>query len=282
MAGSDMVYVTLAPTGTPSQDTIEGVAKILNKDAFAARVLLNSKIPKVAGYYPDMPAAELIAQGLSSLGYPVIICHDSELRQRSRDRFRAHTLQLRERDVAFRDKVGQTRMIGEGSLFLILRVTARTHTEKQAETRGSEGDTNTTTQNTGKGIMPGNINIPATLMTGIPIMKKTREKAKVQSVHYAEFVRLYDRSSVEPVVEILQSDFDYSSLGEKKALSSSQNLSILITEFKARFPQAILDSRLTEQFRVDVPFATPEDEVEINSRLIYLHHRAGSGSSASA
>jgi len=275
MAGSDMVYVTLAPTGTPSQDTIEGVAKILNKDAFAARVLLNSKIPKVAGYYPDMPAAELIAQGLSSLGYPVIICHDSELRQRSRDRFRAHTLQLRERDVAFRDKVGQTRMIGEGSLFLILRVTARTHTEKQV-------DVSATAQNSGKSIIPGNINLPATLMTGIPIMKKTKEKAKVQSVHYAEFVRLYDRSSVEPVVEILQSDFDYSSLGEKKALSSSQNLSILITEFKARFPQAILDSRLTEQFRVDVPFATPEDEVEINSRLIYLHHRAGSGSSASA
>jgi hypothetical protein len=270
--GKDVVYVTLSPTGTPSQGVIESIAKILNKDVFAARALLNGKIPKVAGYYPDMQTAEPVAQGLRSLGYPVIICHDSELRQRSRERFRAHTLQLGERDVAFRDNGGQTRTIGEGSLFLILRGTIRTHTEKQV-------DVSATAQNSGKSIMPGSINLPATLMTGIPIMKKTKEKPKVESVQYTEFVRLYDRTSPEPIVEILQSSFDYSSLGDKKALSSSQNLNIIITELKSRFPQAILDSRLTERFRVDVPFATPGDEVEINSRLIYLHHRAGNGPS---
>ncbi len=97
-----------------------------------------------------------------------------------------------------------------------------------------------------------------------------------------EFLWLYDRTSPEPVVEILQSSFDYSSLGDKKALSSSQNLNIIITELKNRFPQAILDSRLTERLKVDVPFATPEDELEINSRLIYLHLRAGSGPGAPA
>jgi hypothetical protein len=275
MAGSDVVYVTLTPTGTPSQGVIEGVAKVLKKDVFAARILLNSKIPKVAGHYPDMQTAESVAQGLRSLGYAVIICHDSELRQCSRDRFRAHTIQLGERDVAFRDKGVQTRTFEEGSLFLILRGTIRTHTEKQIDAKA-------TARNTGKSIMPGNINLPATLVTGIPIMKKTKEKAKEESVRYQDFVRLYDRTSLEPIVEILQSSFDYSSLGDKKALSSSQNLSIIITELKTRFPLAILDSRLTERFRVDVPFATPDDEVEINSRLIYLHHRAGSGPSGAA
>jgi len=275
MAGSGVLYVTLAPKGTPGQDAIEAVAKILKKDVFAARVLLNSKIPKVAGYYPDTQTAESIAEGLRSLGYLVIVCHDSELRQRSPGRFRAHTLQLGERDVSFRDKGVQTRTIGEGSLFLILRGTIRIHTEKQV-------DVSATAQNSGKSIMPGSINLPATLMTGIPIMKKTKEKPKVESVQYTEFVRLYDRMSPEPIVEILQSSFDYSSLGDKKALSSSQNLNIIITELKTRFPQAILDSRLTERFRADVPFATPGDEVEINSRLIYLHHRAGSDPSAPA
>jgi hypothetical protein len=273
MASSDVVYVTLAPKGTPSQDAIEAVAKILKKDVFAARVLLNSKIPKVAAYYPDIPTAESIAQGLRSLGYLVIVCHDSELRLRSRERFRAHTLHLGERDVAFRDKGGQTRMIEEGSLFLILRGTVRTYAEKQVEMTDTKVDAKTTLQN---------INLPATLMTGIPIMKKTKEKAKVQSVQYGEFLWLYDRTSLEPIVEILQSGFDYSSLGDKKALSSSQNLNIIVTELKTRFPQAILDSRLTERFRVDVPFATPDDEVEINSRLICLHHRAESGRSGAA
>lgn len=281
MADIDVVYVTLAPTGAPSQGVVEAVAKILNKDVFAMRAVLNGKIPKVAGYYPDMPTAESVAQGLKSLGYPVIICHDSELRQRPAGRFNAHTLQLGERDVSFRDKGGQTTTFEEGSLFLIIRGTIRTHTEKQGGASGAAADASATPQNTGKGIIPRNINVAATLMTGIPIMKKTKEKPKVQSVHYGEFLWLYNRTSLEPIVEIIQSSFDYSSLGDKKALSSSQNMKVIVTELKTRFPQAILDSRLTERFRADVPFATPEDEVEINSRLIYLHHRAGSGHSTS-
>jgi hypothetical protein len=283
MAGSDVVYVTLAPTGMSSKAVIESVAKILNKDVFAARALLNSKIPKVAGYYPDIQTAEPVAQGLKSLGFTVIVCHDSELRRSSPARFRAHTLQLGKRDVAFRDKGGQTRTFEEGSLFLILRGTTRTHAEKRAGMTGPGVNESATLgqREPGGSKSEMSINLPATLMTGIPIMKKTKEKAKVQSVQYGEFVRLYDRTLLDPIVEILQSDFDYSSLGDKKALSSSQNLSILITELKTRFPQAILDSRLTERFRADMPFATPEDEIEINSRLIYLHHRAGSGHSTS-
>jgi hypothetical protein len=277
MAGSDVIYVTLDPTRTPAEGLVERVAKILSKDVFAVRVLLNGKIPKVAGHYPDLPTAELIARDLRSLGYQVIICHDSELRQRSPGRFRAHTLQLGERDVSFRDKGVQTRTFEEGSLFLILRGTIRTHTDKVIGTRGNQVDTSATEQKVTR-----SINIPATLVTGIPIIKTTKEKAKVESVQYGEFLWLYDRTSLEPVVEILQSSFDYSSLGDKKALSSSQNLNIIITELKNRFPQAILDSRLTERFKVDVPFATPEDELEINSRLIYLHHRAASGPSAPA
>jgi len=275
--GKDVVYVTLAPTGTPSQSVIERVAKILNKDVFAVRVLLNAKIPKVAGHYPDLQTAESAAQDLRSLGYQVSMCRDSELRQRSPGRFRAHTLQLGEREVSFRDKGGQTRTFEEGSLFLILRGTVRTHTGKEIGTRGNKADASATAQKS-----TVSINIPATLVTGIPIMKTTKEKAKVESVQYGEFLWLYDRTSLEPIVEILQSSFDYSSLGDKKALSSSQNLNIIITELKTRFPQAILDSRLTEHFRADVPFAAPGDEVEINSRLIYLHHRAASGPSASA
>jgi hypothetical protein len=277
MAGSDVIHVTLDPTRTPAEGLVERVAKILNKDVFAVRVLLNAKIPKVAGHYPDLQTAESIAQNLRSLGYQVIMCRDSELRQRSPGRFRAHTLQLGERDVSFRDKGVQTRTIGEGSLFLVLKGTIRTYTGKAAGTRGNEVDTSATEQKVTR-----SINIPATLMTGMPIIKTTKEKAKVESVKYGEFLWLYDRTSPEPVVEIVQSDFDYSSLGDKKALSSSQNLNIIITELKTRFPQAILDSRLTERFRVDVPFATPDDEVEINSRLICLHHRAESGRSGAA
>ena len=277
MVGTDVIHVTLDPTRTPAEGLVERVAKILNKDVFAVRVILNGKIPKVAGHYPDLPTAESVAQDLRSLGYQVVMCRDLELRQRSRERFRAHTLQLEERKVSFRDKGGQTRTFEEGNLFLILRGTIKTRTGKVIGTRGNEVDASATEQKVTR-----SINIPATLMTGIPVIKTTKEKAKVESVQYGEFLWLYDRASLEPVVEILQSSFDYSSLGDKKALSSSQNLNIIMTELKNRFPQAILDSRLTEHFRADVPFATLDDEVEINSRLIYLHHRAASDPGAPA
>ena len=277
MVGTDVIHVTLDPTRTPAEGLVEKVAKILNKDVFAVRAILNGKIPKVARHYPDPQTAESVAQDLRSLGYQVIMCRDSELRQRSRERFRAHTLQLGERKVSFRDKGGQTRTFEEGNLFLILRGTIKTRTGKVIGTRGNEVDASATEQKVTR-----SINIPATLMTGIPVIKTTKEKAKVESVQYGEFLWLYDRASLEPVVEILQSSFDYSSLGDKKALSSSQNLNIIMTELKNIFPQAILDSRLTEHFRADVPFATLDDEVEINSRLIYLHHRAASDPGAPA
>jgi len=277
MAGTDVVHVTLDPTRTPAEGLVERVAKILNKDVFAVRAILNGKIPKVAGHYSDPQTAESVAQDLRSLGYQVVMCRDSELRQRSHERFRAHTLQLGERKVSFRDKGGQSRTLEEGNLFLILRGTIKTRTGKEIGTRGNQVDASATEQKVTR-----SINIPATLMTGIPVIKTTKEKTKVESVQYGEFLWLYDRASLEPVVEILQSSFDYSSLGDKKALSSSQNLNIIMTELKNRFPQAILDSRLTEHFRADVPFATLDDEVEINSRLIYLHHRAASGPGAPA
>lgn len=276
MAGSDMVYVTLAPTGAPSQDVIERVAKMVNKDLFATRVLLTGKIPKIVGHYPDTQTAEPIAQGLRSLGLPVIVCRDSELRGGPSPGFRAHTMKLGEQDVAFWDKGGQTRTFDAGSLFLVLKGTIRTYTDKVPGTRGNEVDPRATGQTAAKPVTKS-INIPATLMTGIPIMKTTKEKANLQSVQYGDFVRLYDRTSLEPIVEIVQTGFDYSSLGNKKALSSSENLGILVKEMRSRFPQAILDSRLTEHFKVDVPFATPEDEIEINSRLICLHYRDAAG-----
>ena len=56
--------------------------------------------------------------------------------------------------------------------------------------------------------------------------------------------------------------------------ASLENLNTLVTELRNRFPGAVFDSRLTEHFGVDVAFATPGDEIEINCKLIYLCHQA--------
>jgi hypothetical protein len=87
-------------------------------------------------------------------------------------------------------------------------------------------------------------------------------------------VRFYDRESSEPIVEILQYEFDYSFLGVKIALSSLANFNALVTKIREISPQAIFDDRLTELFKADVPFSTPWENVDINCKLIYLHHQA--------
>ena len=256
MTGHDMVHIAIAPPDALEAGLAEKVAAIVNKDLFGTRLLLGAKIPRIVGHYQTLQSAQSIAQSLRSLGLVAVVCHDSELRQPSSGRFRAHTLELGEGETTFRDRGRQARVIEAKSVFLILKGRVQTHTEEE------------TTSSKMK------FSLPATLLTGgIPIWRRVEEKSKNQSVQTDCFVRLYDRKSPEPSVEIFQLDFDYSGLGAKMA-SSLENLNTLVTELRNRFPEAVFDSRLTEHFGVDVPFATPGDEIEINCKLIYLCHQA--------
>ena len=166
-------------------------------------------------------------------------------------------MELGEREVTFKDKAGETRRIKAQDVFLIINGTMRTHIET-ATTRVRK-----------------KFNLRASLMTGgIPIWDRVKEKTKSVSTETQSFVRLYGRNSLVPSVEIFQNSFDYSFLGAQMASSSLTNLSITITELKSRFPDAVFDDRLKESLGVDMPFATPTDEIEINCKLVCLNLRA--------
>jgi hypothetical protein len=264
MAGHDMVHVAIAPPDALEAGLAEKVAPIVKKDLFGARLLLGSKIPRIVGHYQTLQAAESIAQSLRSLGLVAVVCPDSELRRLSPGRFRAHTLELGKREITFRDRGRQARVIEAKSVVLILKGMVQTQTETETTTSKMK------------------FSMSATLLTGgIPIWRRVEEKTKSQSVQTDLFVRLYDRKSPEPGVEIFQQDFDYSGLGAKIA-SSLENLNTLITELRNRSPEAVFDSRLMEHFGVEVPFATPADEIEINCKLIYLYHQAAGSPGPSA
>lgn len=258
-----MVHVAIAPPDALEAGLAEKVAPIVKKDLFGTRLLLGSKIPRIVGHYQTLQAAESIAQSLRSLGLVAVVCRDSELRRPSPGRFKAHTLELGKGEITFRDRGRQARVIEAKSVFLILKGRVQIHTEKE---------TTTTTMK---------FSLSTTLLTGIPVWRKVEEKTKNQSVQTDFFVRLYDRKSPEPGVEIFQQDFDYSGLGAKMA-SSIENMDTLVTELRNRFPEAVFDSRMTEHFGVEVPFATPGDEIEINCKLIYLCHQAAGSPGPSA
>jgi len=259
VADSDVVYVAVAPKDKLEAGLAEKVASIVGKDLSGTRVLLNSKIPRILGHYSTIQAAESIAEKLRSLGLVAVVCHRNELCQPSSVRLKAHTLKLNGGEITFWAKGRQERVIAAERVFLILKGTLQTHVEREITRTKRE------------------INLAAMALTGIPIMRKVEDKTKEQSNQTEDFARVYGWTSPEPMVEIFQNDFDYSSLGKKKAFSSLENMNIVVAELRSTFPAAVFDGRLTKRITVDVPFATPLDEIEINSKLIYLCHRAVSG-----
>jgi len=260
MAGHDIVHVAIAPPDMAEESLVKGVAAIINKDLYGTRLLLAGKIPRIVAHYETIQEAESIVQSLRALGLVAIVCNDLELRKTSSVSFMAHTLKLGEGEIIFWDKVDQVKKMKAENVFLILKGTRQTHTEKDAIKTKMK------------------FSLPATLLTGgIPIWRRTKEGINDLSVQTECYVRLYDRKSSQPCVEIFQYDFDYSFLATKLAPSSLTNLNTVITELRNTFTQAVFDDRLTEYFGVEVPFATSRDKIEINCKLVYLYHKALSG-----
>ncbi len=265
MAEYDIVHVAIAPPDMLEANLVEKVAAIVNKDIYGIRLLLAGKIPRIVAHYQTRQEAESVAQKLRTLGLVAFACNDSDLRKPSSPSFRPHNLKLGEGEVTFWNKGGEaTRMTAE-NVFLILQGTMQTRTEKAA---------------TGTRLK---FSLPATVLTGgIPIWRKEKEKSRDVSIKTESFVRLYDRRSPEPSVEISQHNFDYSFLGKKMASSSLTNLSALIAELRSTFPQAVLDDNLTKFFAARIPSVAPQESTEANCKLIYLYHQAVSSLDLSA
>jgi hypothetical protein len=251
-----MVYVAIAPPETLEVNLTKKAAAIIGKDLYEAHLLLSGKIPRIIAHYDTMQMAEFTAQNLRALGLVAIVCSDSELRKPS-PIHRAQTLRFEERAVLFRDKRGQARRMKAKNMFLILKGTIQSYAEKATiKTRMK-------------------FNLLATVMTGgIPIWRRVKEKTREMSTQTECFVRLYDRSSTAPAMEILQHSFDYSCLGTKMASSSVTNLDILLTGLRNTFSQATFDDRLTEPCGADIPFTSPRENIEIKCKLIYFYHQA--------
>jgi hypothetical protein len=119
------------------------------------------------------------------------------------------------------------------------------------------------------------LNITATLLTGgIPIIKKVKKKETTRSHQNVSFLRLYGRTSPEPVVEIQQQNFNYSFLGSEMASSASANYVIAVRKIREAFLRAIFDDSLIEPFGASMAATMAQDSIEANCKLIYWYHRA--------
>jgi hypothetical protein len=257
MAGLDVIDIAIAPPDALEESLVEKVAAIINKDIYGTRLQLAGKIPRIIARHQNAEVAKAMVQNLSALGIVAFMYKHSELLKPSVGPFRAHSLKRMEGKVTFWDNSSVERSIQTGNVFLILQGTIQTYIENES------------TKTRMKFSLPRTI-----LLGGIPVWRPVKEKTKDVAVQTVCFIRLYERSSMEPSIEILQHNFDYSFLGQKMTSSSLPNLSATAAELRNAFPRAAFDDRLTRSLGASIPFPSPEDSIETNCRLIYLYYQA--------
>ncbi len=254
MAGYEVVHVAVAAPNIPEPEIIQKAATIVNKDPYQTRLLLSGGIPRLIAHYHSMQEAESTAQNLRDLGLIAFIFKYPELRKPSKT-FTAHTMEFLEGETLFRDKGGQQKRIVPSDVFLILKGSLQTSDEAE------------TTETKRK------INWGATLLTCVPIYRTVKEKISSGTVREEPIVRLYDRESSEPAVQMSQHGMAYSFLGAQIAPSSLANFNTVVARLRELFPRASFDDSLIKPPKSNMS----PDDLELNCKLLYLYHKAKSG-----
>jgi hypothetical protein len=253
MTEQKIVHVALNPPELLGASLVKQVAVILNREVSEARLLLSGRIPKIIAHFDNAETAESVVKNLLSLGLMAFTIDDTELYKplKSAAEFRAHSLRIEEGQVRFLAQNGAEKIIETHDLFLILYGKMNIPiTTKSTQTRMK-------------------FSMPATLMTGgIPVWRRSQENVEGVSFQTEYFVRLYDRISSDPEIEVFESSFDYAFLGGEIAPSSSENLRLLVAELRKTFPATIVDSRLTEGTPV-----MQGSEMQNTCKLIFLFRR---------
>jgi hypothetical protein len=256
MSQSNIVHVAVVPPKSLDADVAKMVASLVNKEIFDTRLLLAGEIPRIIAHDTDIDRANSIARNIRDAGLVAFVCGDSELRNHSAG-FVAHTVKPGEGEVLFRDKVGRESKVETGDIFLILKGRMRSHRREEISTTKIK------------------INVPATvLMGGFPIMRRVTKKTGREALQLDDFVKIYDRRSPHPRIEMSQNHIDYAFLGPRLTSSVPANFPIVVAKLREWFPQAIFDERLTKPFKTDLPTASPREALEITCKLIYLCHLA--------
>ena len=270
MAEGEIVYVAIVPPSSPDDNLVKGVAEVIGKDPYQTRLLLVGSIPRIVARCTGMQTAESMAQGLKALKLVAILSKEEELRKPHQG-LKAQTMNFGAGEVVFRQADGKETALKAGDVFLMIKGMRPYSPAGEALIQETQGKTRR------------KLNVRMTLLTGgIPIFTKVKVKSKAADAQAEWFVRLYGRSSPEPSAEILQHSVNYAFLEAEMATSSLTNFMNVLNRLKKAFPQALFDERLVRSFGVDIPATSDEEDIEINCRLIYLHHLAVSGSKPAA
>lgn len=249
MNGHDIFHVIITSPSAVDLELTEQVASVLELEPYIIRPLLSATLPKVVAQYPTRQLADSTVQRLKALGFMAFVCLDSELHKPPVLPFTAYNLQQDTKEITFLDISRRKLSIKETDVFLILTAIKTNKTTEKATSPKMK------------------FSLAGTVLTGgIPVWRKVKEETQQVSIHQEGLIRIYKSVSFDPIVEIVQTRFNYSFLGTKITLSSSTNLSATVIELKNQFPHAAFDDRLSKNISTGEQF-------EIDCRLIFLYYQ---------
>lgn len=249
MNGQNIFHVVITAPSTVDSALIEKVAAVLELEPYIISPLLSAAIPKIVAQYPTRQLADSTVQRLKALGLGAFICLDSELHKPPVLPFKAYNLQQDTNETTFFDMSGRKLSIRENDVFLILTATKTNKTTEKATSPKMK------------------FSLAGTVLTGgIPVWRKVKEETQQVSIQQEGLIRIYKSVSFDPIVEIVQTRFNYSFLGTKITLSSSTNLNATVIELRTQFPNAAFDDRLSKNISTG-------DQFEIDCRLIFLYYQ---------
>lgn len=252
----EISYIAVSPPDHIDADLIKKVAHILNKENYDTRRLLVGRIPRIIARYNNLQEAESAAQGLKELGLVVLLCRDSELR-RPAECLTAFTMEFGDGEVLFKDKPGNSLSLEAKDVSLIIKGIIRTQTMKETTSTKLK------------------LSLPATLVAGgLPVWRPTTQKSTDQPIESTVLARIYSHTSLNPKVELFETQLDYSFLGSDMTSFSPSNFTTVITKLRKAFPKAIFDDRFMKPIQADVPSSGPEEDLDINCKLLYLYYEA--------
>ncbi len=254
MTPPNIFHIVINLPGSIAPELVNHVSEVLGKDPFGVRMLLSGNLPKIAAHFDSAEKAEAAAASLTACGITAFTVEDRELHQDDQPvvKMVAHSLKIGHGEIIFVSRSGTETIVRREELFLIIR--GRVSIPEVFK----------------KSRISMKFSLPATIMTGgLPVWRKSKETIENTSFYNESFMRLYGPNSPGPLVEILESNFDFSFLADRISPSASKNFDMMVKELKRVFAATFFDSRLTEYTPV-----IQLNEIETACKLICLSYRA--------
>jgi hypothetical protein len=258
MTNIDVLHVAIMPPVTVTPGLIEQVSAVVSQPNYQIRMLLAGSMPKFIGHFRDKLLADEAVRAISGLKLTAFVVSESELRSPVCPEFIATSIKNEGNTAIFANREGKSKTVNVDNGFLIL-------VGRRTRTVGDEAVETTTMK----------VNLPATLLTGgIPVMKRVSSKTREPNKITEQFIRIYERASDIPKVEVRQFDFDYSFLGERMGPTATGNIAESAVMLRQIFSRAYFDDRLASGFVSESKSISGIDLMEQNCLLLVRYYRS--------